>query len=109
MQISRSITSTVSYSDILLDFLRHEVLDGGSDLDEHTPLLEFGVIDSITMVSVLSFIRDQFDVEVRSDEITASNFRNVMCLANMVEELTSRGTVVTKRERAHTAPMSLMS
>lgn len=109
MQISRSITSTVSYSDILLDFLRHEVLDGGSDLDEHTPLLEYGVIDSITMVSVLSFIRDQFGVEVRSDEITASNFRDVMCLASMVEALAARGPIVRKRERLRTAPMSLMS
>lgn len=108
MQISRRITSTFSYSDILLDFLRNEVLDGGSDLDEHTPLLEFGVIDSITMVSVLSFIRDRFGVEVRSDEITASNFRDVMCLASMVEDLADRRPTVAKRERMRTAPLSLM-
>lgn len=108
MQISRSISSTFSYSDILLEFLRNEVLDGGSDLDEHTPLLEFGVIDSITMVSVLSFIRERFGVEVRSEEITASNFRDVSCLASMVEDLADRGPIVSTRERMSTAPLSLM-
>lgn len=107
-QISRHVTSTVSYSDILLDFLREEVLGGGEDLDEHTPLLEYGVIDSISMITVLSFIREQFGIEVRGDEILVSNFQDVTSLANMVERLTLCGRIVTRRERARTAPLTLM-
>lgn len=108
MQISQQITSTVSYADVLLEFLRAEMLDGGVDLDEYTPLLEYGVIDSLSMVSVLSFIREQFGIEVRGEEIAAKNFRDVMSLANMVERLTLCGQTVTRRKGTYTAPLTLV-
>ena len=85
-----NMNSNISYASALLDFIRCEVLGDGDELDEATPLLEYGILDSITMVSVLAFIRSSFGVEVRSEEITTSNFENVGTLARMVATLTAR-------------------
>ena len=90
MDAARSMIADVSYKQALLQFLQDEILDGQGELDEGTPLLEYGVIDSLSMVSVLSFIRARFGVEVRSDSITVSNFENVNALARMVAELSAR-------------------
>lgn len=89
-----SMTANISYASDLLDFIRFEVMGDGDDLDETTPLLEYGILDSITMVSVLAFIRSRFGVEVRGEEITVSNFENVGTLARMVATLMATKTSV---------------
>ena len=89
------MTANLSYASDLLDFIRYEVLGDGDDLDETTPLLEYGILDSITMVSVLAFIRARFGVEVRGEDITVSNFENVSTLARMVATLTATKTSAT--------------
>lgn len=88
MQPSNSNISITPIIDVVLAFLHDEILDGGAhDLDEHTPLLAYGVLDSLSIVSVLSFIRDQFDVEVAGDDIVASNFETVLAISFLIERL----------------------
>lgn len=72
----------------LLAFLARELeLDGDDDeqLDEHTPLLAWGIISSLTMASLLTFIRERFEVHVQSDSVTVENFENVAAITAMVE------------------------
>ena len=58
--------------------------------DEH--LLEKGVVDSMGMVELITFLQDQFDVEPADDEITEENFATLRRIAGfVVRKLAARG------------------
>jgi acyl carrier protein len=58
--------------------------------DEH--LLEKGIVDSMGMVELITFLQDQFDVEPADDEITEENFATLQRIAGFVaRKLAARG------------------
>ncbi|BCL84565.1 acyl carrier protein [Ktedonobacteria bacterium brp13] len=63
----------------------HQVLDGRSaGLDETTPILEWGLINSIEIVRLLNFIHKELNVEIPAYQITNDNFMNIGTIADMV-------------------------
>jgi clorobiocin biosynthesis protein CloN5 len=68
------------------EFIRRELLDGDprGELTESTPLLEWGVLNSLNTVRLLTFIREDIGVLVPPTEINARNLRNVRAIASMV-------------------------
>ena len=66
-------------------YIAQDVL-GGKDigLDETTPLLEWGIINSLEMVKLLSFIRKQFAVDIPADKLSADSFTSVSSVADLV-------------------------
>lgn len=50
--------------------------------DEH--LMERGVVDSMGMVELITFLQDQFGVEPADDEITEDNFSTLRRIAGFV-------------------------
>ena len=66
-------------------FIIESLLDGdGADLDDHTPLLELGIIDSLAMVSLLRFIEKKLGVSVPEDEVSPRNFMSIQTLESMI-------------------------
>jgi acyl carrier protein len=58
--------------------------------DEH--LLEKGIVDSMGMVELITFLQDQFGVEPADDEITEENFATLRRIAGFVRrKLEARG------------------
>jgi acyl carrier protein len=76
-------------SGMLLTFIRNQFLDGdpGRQLDMSTPLLEWGVLNSLNTVQLLTFIRDEFDVHVPPTAISASGFKDVGSITALVTDL----------------------
>ena len=69
----------------LQKYIVEQILDGQNvGLDEATPLLEWGVINSLEIVRLLSFIRKQFNIDIPSDQMIADNFVNLGVIADMV-------------------------
>lgn len=69
----------------LKKYIIEQVLDGKHiGLDETTPLLEWGVINSLEIVRLLNFIREQLNVDIPADQMLADNFVNLDAIANMV-------------------------
>jgi acyl carrier protein len=68
-------------------YIAQDVL-GGRDigLNETTPLLEWGIINSLEMVKLLSFIREQFGVEVPTDKLVADSFTSISSIADLILE-----------------------
>ncbi|MEX1367497.1 MAG: acyl carrier protein, partial [Nannocystaceae bacterium] len=58
----------------LLEFVSVDLLHGEEEIETDTPLLALGVIDSLSMVSILSFIQRRFHVDIPNDSITVDNF-----------------------------------
>jgi acyl carrier protein len=68
-------------------YIAQDVL-GGKDigLDETTPLLEWGIINSLEMVKLLSFMRKQFGVDIPTDKLVADSFTSISSIAGLVME-----------------------
>jgi acyl carrier protein len=75
-------------STLLLDFIRERFLDDdpASDLNERTPLLEWGVLNSMNTTLLLGFIREELGYDVPPTSVNARNFRNVGAIVAMVTD-----------------------
>jgi acyl carrier protein len=76
------VTTELSESDIsarLIAFIRERLLDGDAagELDETSPLLEWGVINSLNSVILLSFITEEFGTQILLENIDATTFKSV--------------------------------
>ncbi|HWS83462.1 MAG TPA: acyl carrier protein [Ktedonobacteraceae bacterium] len=75
-------------------YIAQDVLAGKDiGLDETTPLLEWGIINSLEIVRLLSFVRKQFAVDIPADKLVADSFTSVSCVADLVLEHVPAGAV----------------
>jgi acyl carrier protein len=64
--------------DELKRFVVRELLDGrDTGLDEHTPLLAWGVLDSLSVNVLVSFTRERFGIDVPQSEVTPDNLKDL--------------------------------
>ncbi|MFO0605578.1 MAG: acyl carrier protein [Polyangiales bacterium] len=69
----------------ILTYIARELLDGrGAGLDRDTPLLEWGVLDSLSMMELIDHVHRTFRVEVPGDRVTAEHFKDVRAIVRMV-------------------------
>ncbi len=54
------------------------------ELNDDDQLLKKGVVDSMGVVEVLEFLRDDFGVEIEDDEITEENLGSIAAMASFV-------------------------
>jgi acyl carrier protein len=69
----------------LREYVARELLHGKDDgLDENTPLLEWGIIDSLGMVGLLTFIEERWKVSIPDTQINPEFFKNLSALTGLV-------------------------
>jgi pimeloyl-ACP methyl ester carboxylesterase/acyl carrier protein len=73
-------------------------VDGGIDAD--TPILDMGILDSLSMVSLLTYIQSQFGVHIPNEEITPDNFETLRVLAELTVSRSGAETAVAHKESA---------
>jgi acyl carrier protein len=56
-----------------------------ADVDEEYPLLEKHVVDSLGMITLISLLEEEFDVEIDDTDVVPSNFRTIGQIAALVE------------------------
>ena len=72
----------------LKQFVGKELLEGrDAGLDEHTPLLEWGVIDSLSVAELVSFTHERFEVDVPQSEVTPNNLKDLDAYVGMLMRL----------------------
>jgi acyl carrier protein len=72
----------------LKEFVVEELLDGRSaGLDEHTPLLEWGVIDSLSVADLVGFTSERFGIEVPQREVSPKNLRDLDAYTELLVRL----------------------
>lgn len=67
-----------------------EIIKGlkpGVEVDENTRLLDDHVIDSLAMISLVSELDDEFDVEISAKDIVPENFATVSAIQSLIERL----------------------
>ena len=67
-------------------FILENVLAGarGAALNDDDSFLETGVIDSTGILELVSFIEDEFKIEVKDDELVPDNFDSVSKLSGYI-------------------------
>lgn len=54
------------------------------DLKVDTPLLTSGLLDSLGIVKLLSFIEDEFDTEIDDSDFDPENFETLASIAKLI-------------------------
>ena len=75
--------------DVILEYIRNEYLeddDDDIDLDESTPLISSGIVDSFSMVSLKRFLEKKYSISIPDDEATPEAFDTVTKIMVLVEK-----------------------
>ena len=73
----------------LRQFVVSELLDGrDTGLDEHTPLLAWGVLDSLSVNVLVSFTSERFGIAVPQSEVTPENLKDLDAYVAMLTRQT---------------------
>jgi len=74
--------------DMILDYIRKEYLDEedaeSMELDENTPLISSGIVDSFSMVSLKRFLERKCSISIPDDQATPEAFDTVSRIMELV-------------------------
>ena len=69
----------------LIRYIADDVLEGRApELDGATPLLEWGILNSLEIVRLLEFIEQRFGVSIGFDQVVGENFKNLDSVTRLV-------------------------
>lgn len=72
-------------SAVLKDYIREELMNGSNgELDESENLLAAGIIDSLGILRLVSFVEEKFGIEVPDEDVTIDNFQSVKSMSDYV-------------------------
>lgn len=73
----------------LTSYIQDHLLDGDQSvgLTTETPLLEWGILNSIETARLVGYIRNQFGIRVPPAQIVSRHFKNIDCIADLVSSL----------------------
>lgn len=77
---------------VILDSLRAYVTerilqDPSVTIEPDTPLLEWGILNSISTVQLIGFIRERFQVDVPPEEVAGRNFKDLRSISQLLAQL----------------------
>lgn len=74
-------------NDILIDYIRRELLNNRTDVTIHPEddLLGSGTVDSIGMLRIIQFVEKRFDVSIPFEDVTIENFGSVDAMSAYLE------------------------
>ena len=78
---------THDVKDVLKHYLHEELDDNGApaEVKEDENLLANGIIDSLGVLKLVSFIEHQFNVQIPDEDVTINNFRSLKDIASYLE------------------------
>jgi len=76
--------------EMILEYIKKEYLeeDEADDmtLDEHTPLISSGIVDSFSMVSLKRFLEKKYEIRLPDEEATPQAFDTVTTIMALVNK-----------------------
>ena len=69
----------------LLELLKGVRAD--EDFENENALIDDGILDSFDVVSIISEIDDQFDVQIRINELDPENFNSAEAIWQLIQKL----------------------
>jgi len=68
-------------------FIQDHIVNGQKnvDLEKSTNLIEEGVIDSLGIMKLLTFIEETYNIQISDEELLPENFESLGAITGMVE------------------------
>lgn len=68
-------------------YIVDHILDGrdGDELTFESPLLEWGVIDSLTIVDLVDFVKAKFAIDLPASELNPRNLESIRAFTGLME------------------------
>lgn len=76
--VSRRVSERIKY------FLEANFPEVAEHLDDNDELLESGILDSLRVLKLVSFVEHEFLLRMSDKELVPENFRTIACLASFV-------------------------
>ena len=78
--------------EIIRDFFSSELLQGTGEIaiGDDDQLIESGVIDSLGIMTTLSFLEEKFSLQIPSEDLVPENFATISTIAALVDRRTNR-------------------
>lgn len=71
----------------ILDFITNELAtDTETDITETTSLFQDRVLDSLSLITIIAFLEDTFNIKIGTSEISIDNFDNIENMAELVDK-----------------------
>ncbi|MCB1186590.1 acyl carrier protein [bacterium] len=70
--------------DKIIQFIYDEYVDDGTEVDDNTPLISSGLVDSFSMVSLKMYLEQEFEIEIDDDEASTEEFETVSRIQSLV-------------------------
>ncbi len=71
----------------LIEYIKKEfVEDPDEEIDDNTPLMSSGLIDSLSIVSLVAFIDKKYGIKIPDEKGTVENFETVTKIIDIVNE-----------------------
>jgi acyl carrier protein len=73
------------------NFIRTELIyDDEKDFDENTNLIERGIVDSMSLVRLISFLEENYEMQVQDEDIVPENFSSLNKISSFISERRKR-------------------
>jgi len=77
--------------DVILEYVIQEYLEDDSEtLENDSPLISGGIVDSFSMVSLKRFLENRYDIQIPDDDATPEAFDSVDKIADLVERFVQK-------------------
>lgn len=76
----------MSTQSILTNYIREEFARGRKEIDADEDLLSSGILNSLAILKLVSFIEDRFNIRVPDEDIVFENFQNIQSLSQYLEQ-----------------------
>jgi acyl carrier protein len=78
-------------SSILLEFVRDELAVGSKkNIQTSDDLLDAGILDSLGVLQLVSFVEEQFAIQIPDEDVVMENFQSVDALSAYLHQLTAQ-------------------
>lgn len=72
----------------IMQFVKDELMHGrGTSINEDTDLLNAGIIDSLGVLQLVSFVDETFGIQIPDEDVVIENFKSVNTLATYLESI----------------------
>ena len=72
--------------ELIAYIMKEFVEDPDQEIDETTPLISSGLIDSLSIISLVAFIDKKFGVKIPDEKGTVENFETITKIIETVNE-----------------------
>jgi acyl carrier protein len=70
----------------LLDFICRQFLVDQEDIETDKSLVDTGIIDSMGLIEIASFIQQNFNFTVNEDDMNRKNFGSLLLIVNFIDK-----------------------